>query len=192
VARSKAEIKAIIAGARRPERIVEIPMRGDLQAEMGQLEERLIELEAAKAKPGASLSGSPEAAPIAARIEELRAEMRESVVEFRVRALPKVRGRGSVRKEPTWDELKDANPPRDDNADDKQQGVNLDEFHEQLLRLSIVDPVLDDEDWAALLDVLTDGTYSLLVNQCYAVNRRDIDVPFSSAALQILRSSGSE
>lgn len=189
MARSKAEIKALIAGARRPERVVPIPMRGDLMAEIGLLEVRLAELQAAAAGPAASLSGSAEARQVAEHLEQLRAQMQESCIEFRVRGLARTRAKGRGSAAPTWDELVEANPPREGNVKDREAGVNMDEFHEQLLRACLVDPVLDDDDWAALLEALTDGTYSTLVGHCYGVNQRDVDVPFSFAASQILGTS---
>lgn len=189
MARSKAEIKAIIAGGRRPERVVPVPMRGDLAAECEQLERRLAELELGRNQPGASLAGSLEATEVAGRMEAIRAEMSESIVEFRLRALPSKRSRNQ--KLPTWDQLKDAHPPREGNKKDAESGVDMDAFNEQLLRLSIVDPELDDNDWDNLLEVLTDGTFTLLIGNCYGVNQSDVEVPFSYAALRILENSAS-
>jgi hypothetical protein len=188
VARSKAEIKALVAGARLPERVVSIPMRGDLAAECERLEEQLRDLELEQGGPGASLSGNPRAREVAEQIEALRAQMKDSMLEFRLRALPKRRGG----KQPTWNQLKDANPPRENHPVDKENGCNTDEFGEQLLRLSIVEPELDDEDWNNLLDGLSDGTFLVLVGYCFGVNQSDVDVPFSFAASQILRNSDSE
>lgn len=186
MARSKAEIKALIAGARRPERVVPISMRLDLAAECEQLEHRLRELQAEAGSPSASLAGNPQAREVAERIEALRAEMQESVIEFRLRALPSKRSKGA---QPTWDQLKDSHPPREGNAKDKDNGVNMDAFNEELLRLSIVDPELDHDDYEALLEALTDGTFNVLIGNCYAVNQGDTEVPFSFAASQTLRSS---
>lgn len=186
MARSKAEVKALLAGAKRAERTVPIPMRGDLAAECEELERRLLDLEMAQSGPGASLSGSPEAREVAERIEALRAEMKDSIVHFRLRALPARRSKGGL---PTWQQLKDAHPPREGNDKDKENGVNGDDFAEELLRLSIVDPQLDDEMWTDLLEALSDGTYTVLIGNCFGVNQGDVDVPFSSAALRILQNS---
>lgn len=188
--RTNAEIKAIIAGAKRPERTVPVPMRGDLAAECEQLERRLREAEAERESPSASLSGNPEVVEIAQRIEALREEMQDSIVEFRLRALPGRRSRNA--KVPTWTQLKDANPPREGNAKDKDNGVNMEQFNIELVRVSIVDPVLDEEDFDNLLEGLSDGGFTLLVGNCYGVNQADVDVPFSYAASRILRNSAPE
>jgi hypothetical protein len=183
---SAAEVKARIVGARRAERMVPIPMRGDLAAQCEQLERELQDLELDTSGPGASLGGNPQAREIAERIEALREEMRDSILVFTLRALPARRAKGG---KPSFTQLKDSHPPREGNALDKENGVNMDEFNEELLKHSIVDPVLDDEMWEALLGNLSDGTYTLLIGNCYGVNQSDTDIPFSVAASQILKSS---
>lgn len=189
MARTKAEVKALIAGAKRPHRLVPVAMRLDLAAECEQLERRLVDLELEQSGPAGSLSGSPEAREVAERIQALRAEMQDSVIEFRLEGLPAKRSKGG---RPTWDQLKDAHPPREGNKRDVDNGVDMDAFNEALLRQCIVDPVLDDEDYEALLEALTDGTFTVLIGHCYGVNQQDVEIPFSSAASRILRSSGSE
>jgi hypothetical protein len=190
VARTNAEIKAVIAGARRAERVVPVVMRADLAAECQHLERQIRDLELEQSGPAASLSGNPAARELAERIEALRVEMRESIMEFTIRALPGRRSKNA--KVPTWLQLKESCPPREGNAKDKENGVDMDAFNEALVRVSIVDPVLDEDDWGNLLEALSDAAFTEIVGHCYGVNQDDTDVPFSYAASRILKTSDSE
>lgn len=174
--RSSRDVKALIKGARRPERTVLVCLRADLQAEIGDLERQLAEIE----DRGSSLAGNPQARALAERQQQVRDEMHEHTVTFRVRGLSRER----------WTRLVAEFPARKDNDADKALGVNLDDFAEAMLRECIVEPTLDEEDWSQLLtEALTDATYNLLVNACWGVNQRDVDIPFSRAASLILQNS---
>jgi hypothetical protein len=177
--KSKREIKALLAGARRSERTVPICLRGDLVAEMQDIERDLLRLEATRS---ASLEGDPEAVPLAERAAALREEMLAHTVTFVVRAVARRR----------WTELMAAHPPREGDEADKVLGVNLDDMVEVLLRECTVEPQLDDDDWEHLLsEVLSDAQYEALTTAVWAVNTRDVSVPFSPAASRILQSSTS-
>lgn len=178
--RGKREIKALIAGARRPERTVDICLRGDLAAEMAEAERAIINLE--QQRGGDSLAGNPAARDLARRQEALREEMLAHTVQFRLRGVSRRR----------WTELLAQYPPREGNKADEAMGMNLDDCIEALVKECVVEPELDDDDWDHLLaEALTDGTYEMLTNAAWGVNQRDISVPFSHAASQILKNSGS-
>ena len=175
-------IKDKIKAARLPERTVEICLRGDLVAEHEQAER---DLEQAQRTATSSLAGNGSAA-IAERLEALEAEMRESVEVFILRALPQRPNPRDGR--PTWRELLDRHPPRrgDDGEiveADKGMMIDTSTFYEDLIRLSVVSPELDDEDWSDLVGVLTNAPYGELstagsdpqyVLQCVDVALRDV------------------
>jgi len=177
---TKPDFAALLAGAALPERTVMICLRGDLAADHEAAER---ELEQAAKTAGDSLAGNG-AAEIADRIEALEARMREHSYEFRLRALPK----------PKWRKLVAGHPPRrdDDNEmlePDKYLGVNAETFYDAIIRACLIDPELTDEQWEQLVDTLTDQQYESLSDAAWALNRRDVDIPFSRAASAMKRNS---
>lgn len=177
------DIKDRIRAARLPEKTVPVCLRGDLVAEFEDLERKLDE---ALRTPATSLEGDG-SAKLAERMEELRRQMLEETTSFRLRAMPK----------PRWRAFCADHPPRQDEAGevderDRAIGVNVETFYDALIRESVVDPVLDGEDWSALLAVLTDRQFQDLTEAAWALNRREIDVPFSPAASRMTRASGIE
>lgn len=174
--------KEKLAAAKLPEKPVPICLRGDLQVQFEELEGQLKEAEKAK---GDSLAGSGTRA-IAEQIEAVREEMLEHTIEFRLRAMPR----------PQWKVFVAEHPPRkgEDGGivdEDRFVGVNTSTFYDALVRMAVVDPELDDEDWATLDAALTDRQFDQLADAAWGLNRRDVDVPFSRAASKIL-GSGSE
>jgi len=170
--------KAMLAEARLPERTVEVCLRGDLVAEHEQAER---ELEAAERKASNSLAGDG-VGPIVDRIEALEQQMREHVIVFTLRALPRS----------AWRSLLSDHPPRVGSDgqvvdDDRHIELNVDTFYVDLVRRSIVDPEIDDEDWAALTDRLTDKQFGDLAGAAWMLNRSEIDIPFSRAASRARR-----
>ena len=196
------KLKDQIRAARLPEETVPICLRGDLVAEFERLERQLAE---ALRNPSDSLEGNG-SAEIAARIEALRQEMREHTVEFLLRGMPRRRWRAFLAEY----------PPRQDaegKIDERDRGaiVNMGAFFHALIRASVVSPELDDEDWRLLLGddedeaarreqagepvedgALTDQQFEKLSDTAWALNRRDVDVPFSLAASRLTRSTSAE
>lgn len=180
------DIKDKIRKARRPEATVAIHLDTGLVEEFRQTEKLL---EAEQAKPTNSLEGNPEARRLAERLDELGEQMEASRLEFRLRAL-------SPRR---WVALREEHPPRRDEVsgevlprDRVLGGVNLDDFSEALLRLCVISPELDEDDWLALLGddgVLTDGQYNILAATAIRLNESDVDIPFSLAASRTLASA---
>jgi len=173
----------MLAGAKLPERTVEICLRGDLVADH-QAAER--ELEKAKKRPGNSLAGNG-TAEIAERIQALEAEMQGSVAEFRLRALPAPKFRAFKAEYPI--RLDDKNEPK---REDLVYGFNIETGFEPLTRLCIVDPELDDETWLQLMDTLTENQFEDLAGAAWYLNRGDVDIPFSSDASELMRASAAE
>jgi hypothetical protein len=190
--------------AKLPERSVSVCLRGDLVAEWEQAER---DLERAQKQPSDSKEGVGVGA-LVDRIEALQAEMSEHADDFRLRALP----RHKFRK------LVVAHPPRKDggdvNREDNQLGVNRETFFPALIKASVVEPALDEDDWLALFGdtdetiakleaegredeirqgVLTDRQFQTLEDVAWFLNRADgIDVPFSRAASLARRTTGTE
>lgn len=184
-ARSKAALSAkdMIKGAKRPEKVTPICLRGDLQADFEAAEKELAEA----MRPADSLAGNGPVADIVARIEALQAEMVEHTLQVRMRALPR----------PEWKKLIAAHPPRrgeDNTIDerDKYVGLNMESFWPAMIRACTIAPEMDDEDWDLLLGTaLTDAQFDSLSDAAWGINRSDVDIPFSRVASQIAQTSAS-
>jgi hypothetical protein len=175
----------IIRGGSLPTKSVPVCMQADLQAEHEDLERQLQD---ALTKPRDSLAAGGNAAELSARIEQLEERMREHTVTFKLQA----------RRRPDWKELVGAHPPRqaDDGTVDVRDmniGVNAETFFSAMIRACCVEPQLPDEVWSLLFEEkLTDRQFDELSNAAWALNRRDVDVPFSRAASRIRDHSESE
>ncbi len=192
----KKTTKELIRSAKLPERSVPTCLQADLVAEHESVERKLKEAKDHRAR---RLDSGSDAQALSARLVELEAEMAEHTIEFRLRAMP--------RKQ--WKRLIAAHPPRkaeDGTVEerDKYIGVNVDSFFTALVRASVVEPQLDAEDWRVLLGddeqddgqqdedaaetpedgVLTDRQFDQLADAAWELNRADVDVPFSRAALR--------
>ena len=175
------DVKALIRQAKLPERTVQVCLRADLVAEMEQAERELAE---AQREISGSLAAGSRVREIAERIEALRRDMLDHTVEFRLRAMPR----------PVWTAFLAEHPPRKTESGevderDKWIGVNTDTFFPALVRRSVVEPELDDDDWDALDQSLTSRQFDDLSDAAWSLNRREVDIPFSRAASRILQSS---
>ncbi len=185
-------IKDKIKSARLPERTVPVCLDGALVAEIQAADRELKRL---TEQPTAdSLEGGGELRAVAERVEQLRQQMTESTVEFRLRAMPRRQWKAFIAQHaPRKDEESGEIHPRDRNI-----GVNTATIYPALVRASVISPELDDEDWLALLGdedtdgALTDRQFDELANAAWLLNRDTVDVPFSLAASRILRSSEPE
>lgn len=174
----------IIRGGSLPTTSVPVCMHADLQAEHEDLERQLQE---ALTKPRDSLAAGGNAAELSARIEQLEAQMRKHTVTFKFQALPR----------PEWKELVEAHPPRkaaDGSVDERDKYIGVGpSFYPAMIRACCLEPALSDEVWALLFDKrLTDRQFDTLSDAAWALNRRDVDVPFSRAASRIRDHSESE
>lgn len=127
---------------------------------------------------------STDVSELAAKVTELEAQMEQSVLLFRLRAVP--------RKQ--WQEAVSANPPRDDNDGDQSMGVNVSTFFDALLetvgtivsvtekssgKIIDFDPVAH---WKPLADEMTDGQYGEFAQKVFELNRGVTARPFSPTA----------
>jgi len=169
------DIAALLAEARRPERTIEVCLRGDLRAEWELLDEQLRE---AEKKPRTSL-GEEGPVELAQQVEALQEQMKSSIVTLRLRAMP--------RRE--WTSLVAEHPPRPDAAEDKGNIVNMATFFDVAAPRTIVEPELTDGQFEQLADAISNGQWTQLANAVWAVNAGSVDVPFSHAASRISRKS---
>lgn len=176
--------KAMLAQAKLPERTVPICLRGDLVAQHEQLNE---ELELLEKKAVDSLAGNG-GAELAERITELEEQMRESTYPFLLRAMPRHEYGAFRSKHPV--RLNDDGKPVD--LRDFKFEMNVDTGAEPLVRASLVDPEMSDEEWSQLSETLTDSQFEDLFLAAWTLNRRDVDIPFSRAASRLTRLSGDE
>jgi hypothetical protein len=170
------DFKTAFKAAKLPERSVQLCLRGDLVAQHEDLERRLEDLQRS---PGDSLAGSG-AGAIADRVQALEVEMRDSTVTFTFRAMPR----------PKWRQLVAEHPPREGKDLDGQLGYNPDSFYPVIIRACVVEPDATDEEWTELLDErLSDNQFAQLAAAAFAVNEGDVNVPFSSVASSVRRST---
>lgn len=147
-------------------RTVDICTRADLVDEYETLEAKVRK---AKESPAADSLAGADTSAWEARMAELRDEMAESTIRFRIRALP----------DREFTKLITEYPAREGNKADAVLGMNIDEVVEQLIRRGTVEPELDAADWEVLLgEVLNRATYEQLTNAAWSVNKQDVSVPF--------------
>lgn len=187
------ELLALPADETRPEKIVALCLRGDLRAEWDRLRAQL-DTAPADDEPS-TMAARASKRRIAEQLAAIEDEMRAATVEFRLRALPRKRLPGMRPGQVVWHELVERHPPRT-GADGKLDrrdtviGVNTDSFFDELVRVSIVEPELDERRWQALLERLTDAQWDELARAAWSLNRSGVDVPFSGAASMIRRLAG--
>lgn len=166
----------IIRSAKLPEATVPVCVRGDLAAEVERLDKQLTDL---NSNTDGRLVGNAQARELAERIEALRAEMADSTVALRLRAMP----------HREWAKLAAAHKPREGEDVDQALGINMETFPAALIRASIVDPELDHDTWDTLADTLTFEQWDTLTTAAWNLNRREVSVPFSATASRILQTS---
>lgn len=175
---AKLDFDALLDEAALAESIVPICLRGDLVAEHEALDRQLAQL---LEQPVTKLGGDGRG-ELQQQIRALEEQMTAATVTFRFRAL--------VRAD--WHAFVAEHPPRPDDEGDARRGINRGTFFEALVRRCLVEPVVSAEQWARLDQVLTDRQFDQLADAAWAINRRDVDVPFSEAASRLSRSSGAE
>lgn len=173
---AKPGLSDLLEQASLPEKTVEVCLRGDLVAQVEDLERDLRDLRTNTQ----TLADRGKARQLAEQIEQVRAEMQNSSVVFRLRGLN--------RKQ--WADLLAAHPPRRNDETDKALGYNTETFFPALIRTCLVEPSVDDEQWERLDALLSSAQFDALVDAALAVSRRKVDVPFSFAASATLANSG--
>lgn len=196
----------LLKGAKLPEASHPVCLRADLTAEFEALE-RELELLRKQPRQSDSLAGDP-LRGLVLKIEEIQKEMTAATYPFRLRALPKSKWRALVAEYP---------PRKDDKGDplpeDAQIGIHKEAFLDALIKVSVIDPEMTDQQWRKLIGdsddekrqlkaegkeeeieegALTDRQYSDLCDEAWFLNRGEVSVPFSRAASLLKRDTDSE
>jgi hypothetical protein len=173
---SGADILARIKPVRREE-TTELCMRPDL---LDRFDALVTELDQSRVDDVAGKrltdSTSKRTREIAEQIEALKAEITETVIVFRLRALNKAE----------WSALVANHPPRSDNHIDHAVGYNRDAVDDAAVQACIIDPDFDDLSWAQFMEVCNPSEWEELRDTARSVNRAVRDVPKSAAASRIL------
>lgn len=174
------DFKKLLSEAQLPKRVVEICLRGDLHAELQLLDQELIDFQ--RTKVGSKrLSGATTERDLSTKIGELQDQMRESSIPFELSAF---NGR-------RWRELKAKHPVNEKPSPmDSVLGADAKGLLNEAVREAIQSPVLDDEDWEALTEKITDGEWQRLCETVYSLNEEGVTVPFSQRASLVMRQQG--
>ena len=175
----KRDHKALLAGAKLPERSVDVCLRADLFAEAEGIHRELQQAESERDAATASLASGSESRVKAEQLQAVRDEMLDHTLTLRFRALPRKGKRNLALRY----------PPREDNLGDLAEGVNVEAMTEALIPLCLVDPVFDAEDWEAFEASTSDGQWLPIAAAVWAINNQDVEVPFSRTASRIIQTS---
>lgn len=180
------DIDAIIDGAQPYQRSMALCLRGDLVSEYEALDQAREEAE--KDALVDSLAAGGGVAGIVAQMDALRVEMKAATITVVMRAMPhraylKLCSQHPVRRD------EDGKP----NPDDVGLNVNTETLWDPLIRACWVSPDIDKARMTRLLDeILSDRQYTDLASLAWAVNRAEVDIPFSYAASRSHRNSSPE
>jgi len=127
---------------------------------------------------GARLSSgvSAKTRKLAERVKEIEAEIQDTVIVFRLRAMPQDKYRI----------LCDNHPPRKGNEMDGFVGYNRDAVLDASVRVCLYDPEFDDVSWQAFLAVCNPSEWNELRSVVNSVNRSVADAPKSELASLVL------
>jgi hypothetical protein len=166
--------KELLAAAKLPERSVTVCVRGDLVAEIEELERELkAAIEERKNDP--RLTSKSPAKDYADKIQAKRAEMDEHTITFRLRGM----------KAATWREF----TSRHKGADG---GLDILALMGEALPASVVSPELDAEDWERFNDNVAASEIGKLIDAVWELNMQGVAVPKSPLASAVTRTSGDD
>lgn len=140
-----------------PRQATVVIYQGDYLDRIRHLERRYEAALASERGTTRLLDEVPESVDLAAQHKALVAEAEESATTVTLKALG--------RKQ--WRALVAANPARDGNKEDEAVGVNEDTFKDVLVPVSILEPLLSEED----LDRISDIDFDRLYYTAFALNR---------------------
>lgn len=160
------DLDAVMSSARRPERVVHICLRADIEAEYHDLSDELSDLVDVNGKPFAdgetetAIGEQNRAVEISERVRELRAQMRAESYTVRFRGM----------SESEWAGFEKNN--RDKSGEQKDDYVN------RLLVETAVAPTMTIDQVRALRDQLGTAQVAAMVNAAYdACTQGGLDVP---------------
>lgn len=161
-------------------------LRGDVVVQIEQLESELDDArqrEIEKRETGGKERLYPEtreSTALAQRIKDLEAEMEDGWLDFVLEARP-------------WSEWRDfklANPPQENDEQDKAVDFHFSALVESdLLKSCVVEPELDAEDWETIFRVCSPADIRNLGLQAFIMHERVLDIPKSLRASALLAQS---
>ena len=157
-----------------PTDTVALCLAGELVGEIAELERQL-----ADAQPATSVGEASPRRVIAERIAELQEQMRESTVDFRLRAFPSLE----------WSDFYATMPAAAEAEPIAAYVARIRPFQAELLARSCLDPAMTVEQ-ATELGTLVHGTaWNRLIGACFALNSQEVDIPNFDAASVLTETS---
>jgi hypothetical protein len=157
----------LIDSARLRERVLTLPLRGDLIADHELADAELERLSKAPTKNEAAILAATD------RVADLERQIVESSAVLRFRALP----RGGFQT------LLAAHPARAD----RDENWNWDTFVPALIAASLVEPKMTEAEVVEFLDVIAEGQRDEMFDTAYEVNQAGTRIPFSERASAVIR-----
>ena len=147
----------------------------------GELVERiaLLEQQLADAKPATNIGEASPKRVIAEQIAALQEEMRESTVDFHLRAM-------GARK---WSKFWASMPTRGEKEPDEAWDERVFPFYADLVSRSVTDPVMSVAQVDELVELIHGGAWNRLANHCINLNMGAVDVPNSDAVSELIGNS---
>jgi hypothetical protein len=146
-------------------RVVSLCLAGELVEQITVLERQLSATKTATSLEG---TGRPQ---LVEQIEALREEMRESTVDFRLRAL-------GARP---WGLFYAAMPTRKEGESDEDWEPRNFEWQADMVSRTCVDPVMTVEQVGELVELLHLRSWTELASEAFMVNMGGLDIPNSAA-----------
>jgi len=157
-----------------PTRTVSLCLAGELVEEAARLERQLAEV-----RPATNLGDASPRRAILEQVEDVRARMRESTVDFHLQAM---------RARP-WALFYAGAPTRKEDESDEDWEPRNFAWQADLVSRTCVDPVMTVEQVGELVDLLHSLSWAQLVNGAAVVNMGGIDVPNFEAASELTGTS---
>jgi hypothetical protein len=164
--------------ASRPTRTVPLYLDGEAVGELEELERQL------ESAPAPKNLGDGTRREIAERILEVQQRLEESLVTFKLMALP-------VRGEDSWILLVERQPTRAEGESAEVWQGRIFPWYAEMVSRTVIDPAMSVEQVCELVDLLHQASWNTLAGACLDVNGRKVDVP-NSAAASVLTSGSDE
>lgn len=171
------DIDEVIAGAKLPERTLPLCLRGDLQAEWEDLERKLTAEQ--DSTDDESLAGNPKVRELADRMAAIGQEMADHEVVFRVRGL----------NAKAYSDLISKHRLPEDRREESPDGLDWTTYPAGLIAACAIDPVMTVEQAGKLSEAISDRQWDDLFQVAMAVNRSQVNIPFSLSASAIRAST---
>lgn len=164
-------IEDILAEAKPREKVVMVCIRGDLAGEAERLQDELSRV--SEDWEPSDLSETHPGRAIAEQLKAVHAQVREAQEPFLLRYIG----------DKGYSDLVAAHP-----SDSAQEAFDSESFPRALVAASCVQPVMSEEQVAALFEVINEGEIKKLFDAAWDVHNSSDVIPFSLAASALLAS----